>query len=355
MRRRPSFAAMRRPAIFIGMLLMLALLGACNKRADEDEEVRQAQANNSPASISVENGQTVLTLDSPTQNRLGLEIATLTPSVTRQQVTVPATVLSTEDLAAARNGYLAAQAQLQKSRIEARVASQEYARSKALFEENQNISQKSLQAAQGTAQVNEADVTAVEQQVNLQASMVRQAWGGVIAMWVAKGSPELQSIFDQREMLVQVTMPSTSTLAPPKSLWLEISGSERTGASFVSPYPRVDPRIQGKSFLYLVPARSGLAPGANVLADFSAGKEMRGVIVPASGVVWSEGRAWAYQETAPGRFTRRAVATDTPVEKGFFVATGLSPNDKIVTHGAQTLLSEELLVHAQGSEESDDD
>lgn len=355
MRRRPRFAAMQSAAIFVGMFLMVALLGACNERVDEHDEVRPAQANNSPASISVENGQTVLTLDSPTQSRLGLEIATLAQIVTRRQMTLPATVLSTEDLATARNGYLVAQAQVQKSRIEARVANQEYARLRTLFEENQNISQRSLQAAQGTAQANEADVNASEQQVNLQASMVRQAWGSVVAMWVSTSSPELQSIFNQRELLVQVTMPSTSTLAPPKGLWIEISGSERTEATFVSPLPRVDPRIQGKSFLYLVHARSGLAPGANVLADFSIGKEMRGVIVPASGVVWSEGRAWVYQKTAPGRFTRRAVATDTPVEKGFFVATGLSPNDKIVTQGAQTLLSEELLVHAQGGEESDDD
>ncbi|MGA8870409.1 MAG: hypothetical protein WB460_04695, partial [Candidatus Acidiferrales bacterium] len=77
MRRRPRFAAMQSAAIFVGMFLMVALLGACNERVDEHDEVRPAQANNSPASISVENGQTVLTLDSPTQSRLGLEIATL--------------------------------------------------------------------------------------------------------------------------------------------------------------------------------------------------------------------------------------------------------------------------------------
>jgi hypothetical protein len=342
-------------ALFTGILLMIALLGACGNRVDKDDESHQAQAKNSPAEILIENGQTVLTLDAPTQNRLGLEIATLAPTVTRQQMTVPATVLSSQDLAPARSGYLVAQAQLQKSRIEAHVASQEYARLQTLFEENQNISQKSLQAAQGTAQASEADVNAAEQQVNLQASMVRQAWGSVVATWATEGSPELQSIFDQREMLVQVTMPSTSTLVPPKSIWLEIPGSERAEASFISPFPRVDPRIQGKSFLYLAPARSGLSPGLNVIADVSVGNRMHGVIVPASAVVWSEGRAWVYQQTAADRFTRRGVATDTPVENGLFVATGLSPNDKIVTQGAQTLLSEELLVHAQGGEESDDD
>jgi hypothetical protein len=321
---------------------------------DKDDAPRRAQENKGPAQISVENGQTVLTLDSPTQSRLGLEVVTLTSTVTRAQITSPAVVLSTQDLTASRNTYFAAQAQLQKSRIEGGVASKEYARLKSLFEENKNVSEKSLQSAEGTLQANESDVRAGEQQLNLQESIVRQEWGSVVAKWTVEGSPELQLIFDQREVLVQMTLPADAVLGPPKSISLEIPGGARTEASFVSPFPRVDPRIQGKSFLYVAPAHAGLSPGVNLLARLSSGKQMQGVIVPTSAVVWSEGKAWVYQQTAPDRFARRAVLTDTTVEKGFFLTAGLSPGDKVVTQGAQALLSEELLLHGQGGGETDE-
>jgi hypothetical protein len=49
------------------------------------------------------------------------------------------------------------------------------------------------------------------------------------------------------------------------------------------------------------------------------------------------------------------VATDIPVEKGFFVAEGFSTGIKLVIQGAQALLSEELLLHGQGGGETDAD
>ena len=341
--------------IFIVTLLTLTFLAACQDRFDKDDADRQAQAKKGPAQVSVENGQTVLTLDAPTQNRLGLEVATLTATVTRAQVTLPAAVLSVQDLATFRNGYVAMQAQLQKSRVEAHVARREYTRLKSLFEQNENISEKSLQSAEGTLQANEADVHAGEQQLNLQESVLRQEWGSVVAKWAVESSPKLQRVFDQREVLVQMTMPSGATFGAPKTISLEIPGGTRTEANLVSAFPRVDPRIQGTSFLYIAPAHLGLTPGVNLLGHLSVGSQMKGLIVPTSAVVWSEGKAWAYQQTASDRFSRRAVSTDAPVEKGFFVTEGFSAGDRVVTQGAQALLSEELLLHGQGGGETDVD
>ncbi len=341
--------------IFIVTLLTLTFLAACQGRFDKDDADRQPKARKGPAQISVENGQTVLTLDTPTQSRLGLEVATLTATLTRAQVTLPAVVLSVQDLATFRNTYVSTQAQLQKSRIEAGVARKEYTRLKSLFEENQNISEKSLQSAEGTLQANEADVHAGRQQLNLQESVLRQEWGSVVAKWAVESSPELQRVFDQREVLVQMTMLSGATFGAPKIISLEMPGGTRTEASLVSTFPRVDPRIQGTSFLYVAPAHLGLTPGVNLLAHLLVGSQMKGLIVLTSAVVWSEGKAWAYKQTASDHFTRRAVSTNAPVEKGFFVTQGLSAGDRVVTQGAQALLSEELLLHGQGGGETDVD
>ena len=355
MKPKPRHITIGSIGIFIVALLTLTFLGACQNRIDKDDVDQHAQAKKGPAQISVENGQTVLTLDTPTQKRLGLEVATLTATITHAQATSPAIVLPVQDLATFRNSYIATQAQLQKSRVEVDVAGKEYTRLKTLFDENQNISEKSLQSAEATLQTNETDERAGAQQLNLQESIVRQEWGGVVAKWALEGSPEFQGILDQREVLVQMTMPSDATFGAPKIISLEIPSGTRMEARLVSPFPRVDPRIQGRSFLYVASAHLGLTPGVNLLTHLSVGSQMKGLIVPTLAVVWSEGKVWAYQQTASDRFTRRAVSTDIPVEKGFFVTQGLTPGDRVVTQGAQALLSEELLLHGQGGGETDVD
>ena len=93
----------------------------------------------------------------------------------------------------------------------------------------------------------------------------------------------------------------------------------------------------------------------NLLAPLSVGRQVRGLIVPTSAVVWSEGKAWAYQQTASDRFARHIVPTEVPVERGFFVVQGFSPGDRLVIQGAQALLSEELLLHGQAGGAIDED
>lgn len=343
--------------IFLAFVfLSLVFLGACKDVSEREEKQRQTQANKRPAQISWESGQAILTLDSSTQDRLGLATVTLSKTASRTQVTAPAVVLSAQDLATFRNSYSATRAQLEKSRIEAGVARNEYTRLKTLFEENQNVSEKSLQSAQGALQTSEADMRSVDLQLSLQESVLRQEWGSVVAAWAVNGSPQLQRVFDQQDVLVQITIPTTDgVVAPPKAIALDIPGGVPTQAGFVSPLPKVDPRIQGRTFLYLTPAQSGLTPGINLLARLTIGAPMQGLIVPASAVIWSEGKPWVYQQTAADHFTRRSVATDVPVERGFFVEQGFSPGDKIVVRGAQALLSEELLLHGQGGGETDVD
>ncbi len=308
--------------------------------------------------ITVENGQTLLTLDEATQKRLGFTVATLASTVTRAQATLPAVVLPVQELATARNSYVAAQTQLQKARLQAGVAAKEYARLETL---SGDIAQKSLQAAEAAQQSDEADVHAAEQQLNLQASAIRQQWGPAVSAWVTQGSAQLQRVLDGRDALIQLTAPiQTATLAgsgfaAPKTVSLELPGGGRRQATLVSAFSRLDPRIQGRSFLYRTSGQVGLSPGLNLVARLPVGNSLQGVVIPASAVVWSEGKAWAYAQVSPERFSRSPVAMDVPVEDGFFVAQGFSPGDKIVTVGAQALLSEEMLLHSQGGGEGGGD
>jgi membrane fusion protein, multidrug efflux system len=333
-------------------LLTLMLVGACQKRTVPKEAQPETHPENqgkpAAAAITVENGQTFITLDAATQKRLGFAVATLTSSVTRAQATFPAVVVSVQELVTFRNAYVAAQAQLQKARIAAGVAGKEYARLKALAGPEQNVSEKSLQAAEAALQSDQADVRAAEQQMNLQASALRQEWGGVVTEWATQNSAQLQHLLDRGQALVAMTMPAATAFAPPMSVSLELPGGSRSEAAFVSNYPKVDPRIQGRSVLYVITSKSELPPGLNLVAHLPVGGLLKGVVIPASAVVWSEDKAWVYAQVSPERFSRSPVPTDVPVEGGFFAAEGFAAGDKIVTVGAQALLSEEMLLHSQG-------
>jgi hypothetical protein len=333
-------------------LALLGLLSACHRSstASASGEASAGESKAQPAQITVENGQTFITVDEAAQKRLGFTIATVESTATRAQASLPGVVLGVQELGTARNNYIAAQAQLQKAKLQAGVAAKEYVRLKTL---SGDIAEKSLQAADAAMQSEQADVSAAEQQLGLQVAAIRQEWGSVAAAWVAEGSPQLQRLLEGEETLIQMTVPADAGFAAPKTISFETSGGARRTAKLVSAFPRLDPRIQGSSFLYLASGRPGLAPGLSLQARLPVGNLLRGVVIPASAVVWSEGKAWVYQQVAPERFTRSPIPTDLPVENGYFAAQGFSPGDKIVTVGAQALLSEEMLLHGQGGSDVD--
>ena len=58
-------------------------------------------------------------------------------------------------------------------------------------------------------------------------------------------------------------------------------------------------------------------------------------------MVRQSGKAWVYVQTAPDLFARREVALEEQTAEGWFTRS-LLPGDRVVTTGAQTLLSEEF-------------
>jgi hypothetical protein len=349
MKNNPEFRKTR-ICLLIATLLMLPFLGGCRTGKDPDDEdrVRTSPATPPPAQISFENGEVILTMDEEAQKRLGIEIKALGGSSNRPQADMPATVLSVQDLASFRNGYVSSASQIEKNRVDIDVARKQYARTKSLFDSDQNISAKVLESAEGNLRALETEERAAEQQLSLQGSMAEQQWGSVVAKWAMDGSPELDRVLSTREVLIQVTFPFDQNYAAPKTILVEVPGRTRAEATLISAFPRVDPRIQGRSFLYSASAQPDFTPGVNLVSHFAVGNSTHGVVVPSAAVVWSEGRAWAYLQSSARQFSRRAVPTDSPVDAGYFVAAGFSTSDKVVTRGAQSLLSEEAVLEGYG-------
>jgi hypothetical protein len=334
-------------ALMLAVILTHTFALSRKVAADQGDEDDEEEAIKTPSRVSIQNGQTILTLDADTQSQAGITVTPLKALTSREQVTAPAIVLSGQELVSARTNYVAAKANLEKVRANMEVAQQEYDRLKTLYEDQQNASQKDLQAAQGVLRSDRADVEAAMQDLSLQAAAVRQSWGDLVAKWVVDDAAALGSLLDQHEFLVQVTLPAGVVSTLPETISLDVPGPSHAQAKLISPFPRVDSRIQGIGLLYVTGNHLGLAPGLNLVARLPVGRPTRGVLIPQSALVWWQGNVWVYQQAAPGRFVRRLVSTDTPLANGLFVSTGFSPGDQIVVRGAQALLSEEFRSQIQ--------
>ncbi len=188
------------------ILLIWAAVGHRTKASGQEQD-KEDQPIQTPSRVSVKNGETLVTLDAATQARVGLTLATLQALSTRQQLRSLATILPAQDLVGLRDAHVVAHVRLEKARINVDVSRKEYERLNSLYQNDQNTSLKALEAAQAVLYSNQADAESGERELALQESLAQQRWGKVVAGWLASGLPNLQRLLDQRDFLVQVTLP----------------------------------------------------------------------------------------------------------------------------------------------------
>lgn len=331
--------------LLIAMAAVIGLVFAY--RAGRKEVAAEATADQplqAASRVARVNGETVVTLDPATRTASGIVLAPLATLRHRAEIPAYGTVVEPGGLTDLRHVLASAGAQLAKADAALTVARQEFDRVQGLFTANQNVSEKTVQAAAAALRSGEADGQAAQAALAAARATAQQQWGGVIADWLVQGGPEIERLRRQDDLLVQVTLaPSQSvTIAPPQASVQRADG-QLVAAKLVSAAPRTDPRIQGRSFFYRVVADgAGLLPGMNVVLLLPVGEPAPGVLVPASAVVWLQGKPWIYAAAKPDRFVRREVSTAQPVAEGWVQPAGFSHGEPIVTHGAQLLLSEEF-------------
>lgn len=165
----------------------------------------------------------------------------------------------------------------------------------------------------------------------------------------------LLAISDLTEPLARIAWGEGAPATPPARLTVQpLDRSGRSAAAqLVGPAFDVDPLTQRPAFNYrLAHSWPGLAVGLPVAASVPIGKAEGGAVgVPAAAVVQWEGLLWAYVERAPGQFSRVRVRTTTPMPGGWAMRGGIAPGDRIVTVGAEQLLSEEFRARVQVGDE----
>ncbi|MGH9355612.1 MAG: hypothetical protein ACRD10_05725, partial [Terriglobia bacterium] len=221
------------------------------RNAPDVDEDDQAEAIHVPSRVAVVNGQTTIALDAPTQKRLDVAVSPLHAVNIRRTAAAAATVLATQGFVPLRSAYVAAEARVETAQAQLDVSREEYERLKGLYAHNQNASKKDLEAAQGLLRTNSAALDEAQKQLEIAQWSARQTWGGRVAGWVARDSPALKAVLNQRAVLVRLTLPPGSHFEHPGAIMLSAPDGRSVRALYVSPFPQVDPRIQGVSLLYM--------------------------------------------------------------------------------------------------------
>jgi len=314
----------------VGALIAVAVLRGGAKDADEEKSKETAAAER----VTSDNGTTIVTVDAATATRSHIAVAALAPGKRSDETNSYATALDVRDLVDARNQQATAHAQAEQARARLGAADAELARLRTLNADNHNISDRVLQEAEANERTERANVDAAGAGAHAAESGVQQRWGAAVAAAFNANAPWIEDLIANRKVLVQVA----ASQQPPRVVTLETPDGN-VDATFVSPAARSDPHIQGRSWYYLAPAGT-IVPGMSMTASLGRPAAQNGAIVPHDAVVWTGGKSWIYVERAPNQFARTAIDASTPMDDGYFV-TSPPPGTRVVTSGAQQLISEE--------------
>ena len=314
-------------AFAAGGLLVFYLAGHRSKSGGDEGDTGTAA---SPVQLKLgAHGETIIALDTATQERLGLKMENPAAVQWQPEVKGYGTVIDPATLAATV-------ADLESARTAAEASGKEYNRLKILAAQD-NVSARALEAAEATAT---HDRTASG------SALARFAldWGQSLADGDNR-EKVLSAVADGRAILVRIDLPPGETLSsPPASARILALTDEMkpVAGTLCSATAGVNPQTQSQTFLFLVKDQP-LTRGSAVTGFLKiSGEPADGVVVPAGAVLRYEGKGWIYVQTGTNGFTRSEIPLDRPADNGWFVSGNLTATNRIVVGGAQTMLSAEL-------------
>ena len=337
--------------IIIVLFWMLVFYGSDEyeaSRVAEDEVIA------SSSHIASEDGTVTLTLSPASQQQSGIATSRLQAATHQTESTSFGLVLGIDSLIDLRTRYLAARAEAGVVKVALANSRRDYERMAQLNQDDRNVSDRALAAAEAAWKSDEASLAAADSAAASLHDAMRQQWGETLANWATEqpAGAAMQGLLQRRQVLLQITLTeAVADKGVPLMIQPTGSAEQAVKAHWLSAAPATDAAIQGRTYYYLALAAS-LRAGMRVTAVVTGtGKSTSGVIVPSAAVIWYANQPWVYQKQAADKFVRRRINTDSESRDGWFNSGGLAPGDEVVTRGAQLLLSEEFKYQIKNENE----
>lgn len=321
--------------------------------ADEDDE---GPSISSPQRVFTHAGITYVKLDTDTRKAIDLQIKVLRSDSYQASLRAYGQIVKPDDLLNSYQQLVGAQAKVSQARARLDASKAEYQRLNGLYQ-HQGASKKNLQKAYAVWRSDEAVVQIAESRKFTANSKAKARWGSLITRWMNEYSPSFKQLAAGQSRLLRLTLPLAEAPAkPPLTARLLLANATTVTVTLLASAPTTDSDLQGQSYYFLAISQLSHIPyGLGVTGLMSYGARRSGVVVPENAVVWFHGSAWAYISAGEARFVRTPVRTDMPVPGGWFQADGLRPGKRIVSRGAEVLLSVQALAEAPKSSGGDHD
>lgn len=311
------------------VLILVALVGCSQRGGHVGSDSQDRAKEPTPASQPKSPGTVELKED--VQRALHLTIVPLSAASASPTIPAYGRVLDPAPLAAAASEWATARA--------ASVASEQEFQRVTMLRQQNTASVRALQAAEAAAARDRILVESIRDRVAL-------TWGSLLARR-SDLTRLVQALTSQDRVIVRVELPvgEGPSAQPHGARLTSLSEPAKTiEAEFLGRAPATDPQLQGQGFLFLTRDNAlNLTPGAAVSASLELGGEaLRGVMLPDLALVRYDTQTWIYVQKDPTTFTRTRVALGPPLPAGWLITQKLRASDRVVTQGAQVLLSEEL-------------
>lgn len=312
-----------------------------------------------PLSWSIHACAAPLHLDAHDIAAAGIKTTVLIESLHAQELAAQGTVLDPAAIMQTASRLVTADANVAAARAEMVFASEQAAQNRKLYIQGHNISRSQLQQSIATADSAAAALSATKAKLAAEISAAITQWGPVMTRAMQDNAPIMGNIANGAVTVIGVSLPPGSALSQLPATATANLGGRTYDMALIGGIPGMLGGIPGEALLYSMPTQRNLPIGTYLNVGVPTGSEIKGVTVPASAIIWENGKSIAYRADAAGNFEPIDISTASPVHGGYFIASELIPGDHIVTQGAELLAAAPTvptIVKAKaGTADPDDD
>jgi multidrug efflux system membrane fusion protein len=171
--------------VIAAMAVVIAVLawGLIYFARDEWRLAAEAPANEIPvkSAIGSEDGFATVRIAVESQQASGIALRSLDPARVEAATEVYGVIVSVQPLIDLRSRYLSAVSDARALRAAAANSATEYQRMKRLFDDDRNVSERVVQAAETLWKADQAKLAAADQSVAAAHDSIRAGWGEVLA------------------------------------------------------------------------------------------------------------------------------------------------------------------------------
>jgi len=303
------------------------------------------ETNEQQHTLQITGQQTVITLDTKTQQSSGIETITLKPAHHHAEFIAYGKAISIQPLLTLHHRYLLVLTEHKRAAARFKQSEQSIKRQQELYQDGVTA-KRNLQDHQAQWQSDKAQLDAIQFQRQSIIDETLLNWGAVLSDWALSAhSDKLSAFLSGRQTLLQITLPSNRQLADNSlTIYVEPSGnrSKAQAAALISAAPQTDAANQGSSYFFQTGAKT-IKAGMSISAWLPEQQQSQsGVIIPKSALIWFMDQAFVYIKTDGDTFSRRAVNDYSAGVDGYFISDTVKPGEQIVITGGQMLLSEEF-------------